>query len=126
MGGDFKIDPVTRDFVADGAGGWETSDDSRGAVLCQLETRYQAWAGDPTAGSRIAEMMESGDPLEERALLDEVRRALQVLVDAGVISELVVNGDRDEAGRLAVLIYYRDSTTGSPVDVAYSPWGGAP
>lgn len=126
MGTDIEIDLATRDYIDDGAGGWLESENSRAAVLCQLECRYGEWPGDPDSGSRIGAMMESGDPVEPEALRDEALRCLQALVDAAIISDLVVELDQDQAGRPTLILNYRDRTTGNPVDVAYSPWGGSP
>lgn len=128
MATDTAIDFATHDYIDDGEGSWLETEDSRATVLYQLECRYGAWFGDPTAGSRLKELLERSDPTSSIELRDEALRALQVLVDSGVISELVVTIDEsgDEAGRAVILLHYRDRTTGDPVDVAYSPWGGSP
>lgn len=126
MGTDLEIDASTRDYVDDGAGGWVMSENSRAAVFCQLECRYGAWPGDPKSGSRIGELLESGEPVTGLQLRDLALEALQALVDAAIIADLVVELDKDEAGRPTLVLNYTDRTTGTPVDVAYSPWGGSP
>lgn len=48
---DQQIDQATRDFIRTAAGEWEESEDSRTAVLFQLEQAYGLWWGDPETGS---------------------------------------------------------------------------
>jgi hypothetical protein len=126
MAHDTALDFRTRDYIDTGTGEWLETEDSRTAVLFQLESRRGAWFGDADAGSRIAELIESGEPVSAAQLRDEALRCLQVLVEDAIISDLVVEEDVDEAGRAAIVLHYRDRTTGSPVDIAYSPWGGSP
>lgn len=120
------IDPLTGDLVDAADGGFLASTDSRTAVLFQLESRFLTWWGDPFAGSRIREMLASGDdvPISGQSLRDETLRALQPLVDDGIISDLKVALDLDENGRKVVLLAYTDRTSGRPVDLAYVPFGG--
>lgn len=123
---DLVIDPLTRDFIDTADGAWLQSADSRTAVLFQLETHYLSWWGDPFAGSRIREILASGDdiPVGANALRDETLRALQPLVDDGLISDLTVELDKDENSRTTVLISYTDRASGRLVDLAYVPFGG--
>lgn len=123
---DTALDFVTRDFVDDGAGGWLETNDSRTAVLFQLESRRGRWPGDPRAGSRIRELLEREEPASAAELRDAALEALQELVDEQVIAALEVALDTDQAGRPVFVLNYFDPLTGSPVDVAYSPWGGSP
>lgn len=118
------IDPITRDLI-DSADGWFVEGtDSRTMVLFQLESTYGAWWGDPTAGSRIRAIISGEDPGGAQELVDETLRALQPLVDDGIISDLFVRSDLDEAKRTVLLLTYRDRTSGRPVDLAYVPFGG--
>lgn len=123
---DLAFDPLTRDLVDAPDGALVETTDSRTAVLFQLEAQLDAWWADPTQGSRIALMLSSAQGEAEAAtitdVVDEVKRCLQPLVDDGILIDLSVALDRDEAGRPAVIINYRDRSTGTPVDIAYVPF----
>lgn len=118
------IDPITRDLIDSDDGWFVESTDSRTAVLFQLECTYGAWWGDPTAGSKARAIIRGEEPANPQDLADETLRALQPLINDGIISELSVRTDTDEAKRAVVLINYRDRTSGRPVDLAYVPFGG--
>jgi len=124
---DIAIDFVTRRFITTSDGAWLETEDSRTAVLLQLEIEEGTSYGDPTSGSKLAALRRRQAPATLQEMSDETRRALQALVDAGIISDLVVvpQGERDETGRGVIIINYRDRTSGHPVDVAYAPWGGS-
>jgi hypothetical protein len=121
---DLVIDPMTRDFVDAPDGGWLEGADSRTQVLFQLESIFLAWWGGPFDGTRIRVILAGDDPATATDLRDEVLRGMQALVDAGVISELAVALDTDEAGRVVIVLNYRDRSSGRLVDLAYVPFGG--
>jgi len=121
---DLAIDPITRDLIDAPDGGFVETADSRSAVIAQLESEYLAWWGSPFDGSRIREILSGDDPADAQMLSDEVLRALQPLVAEGIISEIDVDLDVDEAGRVVVLINYRDQASGGLIDLAYVPFGG--
>jgi hypothetical protein len=117
------FDPLTRDLI-DAPDGWFVeSTDSRSAVLWQLESHYEAWWGSPFDGSRIVAILRGDDPATAQDLRDEVLRAMQALVTDGLISELTVGLDTDEAGHVVVILNYRDQASGRLVDLAYVPFG---
>ncbi len=122
---DQEIDPATLDYIDTDAedGAWAETESSRTAVMMQLEIRYGEWFVDPEAGSRIPAMLETGDPVLPAEIVDEVRRALQLLVDDGIIADLIVLlGDSDDASeRVAVAISYTDRSSGHAVDLVFSP-----
>lgn len=121
---DMTIDPATLDFVDTDDGGWEETDSSTTAVLCQLESDYAKWWGDPRAGSRIRELMQNdeGTPVEAVQLRDEAQRALQVLVNDGVLSELAAEVlENDEGNRATIGLRYTDRASGRSVDQVYTP-----
>lgn len=120
---DQEVDPDSRDYVDTSDGAWAETASSRTAVMMQLEIRYGTWPADPEAGSRIADMLESGDPIEPIQIVDEVRRCLQLVVEDGIIADLSVEaGTFDaEAGRLDVEISYTDTSSGHTVELVYSP-----
>lgn len=120
---DQELDPVTRDYIDVEGDGWAETESSRTAVMLQLEIRYGEWFVDPEAGSRIPEMLESGDPVLPEELVDETRRALQLLVDDGIIADLAVGiGEYDdEQSRIEIAISYTDRSSGHAVDLVFSP-----
>jgi hypothetical protein len=118
------FDPIARDLI-DAPDGWFVEGtDSRSMVLWQLESHYEAWWGSPFDGSRIAAILRGDDPATAQDLRDEVLRAMQALVTDGIISELAVALDTDDAGRIVVILNYRDQASGRLVDLAYVPFGG--
>lgn len=117
---DQAISPDTLDYVdANFDGAWAETESSRTAVMMQLSIRYGEWFVDPDAGSRIPAMLEAGEPVLPAEIVDEARRALQLLVNDGVISDVAVAvGEFDSAeGRLQINISYTDQTSGQPVDL---------
>lgn len=127
MAFDILIDPITRDFVETDEGDWEETDDSRTAVLCELESREDAWWGDPPAGSQNAAIMESDVPTPEK-LLDSNRRSLRKLVAAGLISDahIVIEEHDTAAGAVTFFLQWVDRSSNRPADLSYSPLGGKP
>lgn len=121
---DQEIDQETRDYIDTDDGAWSETEDSRTAVMLQLEIEYGKWWVDPDAGSRIAEMLLSGDPTDAETLAVEVRRALGVLVGEGIIADLVVEVASEEWGFVELHLSYTDRASGSTVDGSYMPFGG--
>lgn len=124
---DIVIDPITKTFVEDGTGGWVESDDSRTAVFCQIESELDAWCGDPSAGSDNAKILRSTDPIEIQDLIDSTRRAMTVMVNAGIVGDLTVSElDTDTApflGIAAMLLQWRDRASDKTVDLIYPSIG---
>jgi hypothetical protein len=120
---DQDIDPSTRDYIDTADGAWSETATSRAAVMMQLEIRYNEWHVDWTAGSRISAMLEGEDPVTPQMVVDEARRALQVLVEDGVIADLSV-GVRsfdEDAGRLELDVAYTDVVSGLAVGLTFIP-----
>ena len=116
MAWDLAFDPVTRDLVDDGAGAFERTVTASTAVYLQLVSQYDAWWGDPDAGSLLHDLQRfATDPAGLTA--DEARRALQLLADRGRISNLEVLGEEPRTGRVGVAIRFRDTSTGQQVDL---------
>lgn len=121
---DLDLDPITRDFIDTADGLWEEASDSRTAVFWQLEERAgESWHGDPT-GSRLAELLEREEPATAEELRDEVLRALQLLVDEAVITDLVVAIGDASVGRAQIDLAYTDVASGRRVDRLLVPFGG--
>jgi hypothetical protein len=120
---DQDLDPVTRDYIDTVDGAWAETASSRAAVMMQLEIRYNEWHVDWTAGSRIPAMLEGEDPVTPDMVVDETRRALQVLVEDGLIADVSVAAGAfdDEAGRLEVEVGYTDVVSGHAVAFTFVP-----
>lgn len=125
---DMLIDPATLDFVRTANGEWAETADSRTKMLLMMELELGASPFTPADGTRIAEFRRLGDPITPEFLQSEARRAGQLLVQAGVVSDLVVavrdqHGEvlRDLAGRAVVFLTYRDLASSSPVELILQP-----
>jgi hypothetical protein len=108
------------DFVDAPDGTWLESDDSRTAVIIQLESFYNKWWGDSSSGSFLREIL-SADIQTVSQVRDECLRALQVMVAEGVISNLSISTEEDDLGRAAFILDYTDRASGRPVDLALVP-----
>lgn len=111
---DYKFDPVTGDLVRDGKGGHVLVSTAETAIQEQVLHHYQAWWGAPTQGSRLHDMRAfTGD--KRKAAEDEARRALNVLVQAGRITNVQVTSEQPKPGRINIATTSRDTSTGQVV-----------
>lgn len=114
---DVRFDPVTGDWIDDGAGAVQMVTTAETSVLLQLVTHHGRWGGDPDAGSRIHDLDQfTTDP--EALIADEARRALDVLVADGEIADIDVTVTETAPGRVEVATSFRDVKTGSTVVLA--------
>lgn len=113
MAWDFAFDPQTGDTILDGKGGIVTTDGAETQVYLQFKTVFAAWWGDPRAGVRSFKQL--GD--SPTAIQAEYLRALDALVDAGVISNPTALAERSSEipGRVKLLTTSRDSRTGRTI-----------
>lgn len=120
------IDPTTLDLIDSDDGWFVEVNDSRTAVMWQLEAAYNGWWGDASSGSRIKALLRGDDPATGQDVRNEVLRALQPLVDEQMITDLDVQLETDElaANRPVIMINYRDQATNGLVGLAASPMGG--
>lgn len=130
---DMFIDPVTLDYVDTADGEWLETSDSRTIVMMMLDNRF---GEDPLAsndGTLIKAELENdeGRPVTPEFVLSETLRALQVLVQEGIIADVdaaVTDSDgkplTTEDGTLLVRLHYVDLASGSPVDIDYAPFSG--
>ncbi len=121
---DQEIDQDTHDYIDTDDGAWSETEDSRTAVMLQLEIEYGRCWWDPDAGSRLNELLTSDVPTDADTLAVEVRRALGVLVGEGIIADLVVEVAGEEVGTVELHLSYTDRASGSTVDGSYNPYGG--
>lgn len=121
---DLYIDPATLDFVDTDDGLWLEAADSRTAVLWQVEQRADAWWANDGTGSRVKALLEREEPCTADELVDEARRALQLLVDESVIADLDVQLAGEELDRASITISYTDIASGRRADVSVVPSTG--
>ena len=111
------LDPISRDYVSDGRGGNEKTRSARTRVFHRLQAQYARWWGDVEHGSRLYEFQRANDSADTvRALKAAVEAALQPLVEAQFIADLVVEIQRDQVGREFVYTTMRDVQTGEEID----------
>ncbi len=123
MAWDLAIDPLTKDFVDDGAGGWVRTETGDTAVLQQLEIRLAQWWGDAGIGSLLydrARFTTSPGPL----VAAEGRRALGLLVAEQFLAEVDVQARETKAGRVDGRTTYRLVETGQLVELGLPRFGG--
>lgn len=125
---DRLIDPVTLDYVRTDNGEWAETADNRTTVLIALSIRLGASPFDPDQGSSIADRIESGFGLDPEFLKAETERVMSQLARAGILGDLQVtvrdaDGDalRDQTGRLAAKVEWRDLSSGSPATTTFTP-----
>lgn len=117
-----KFDPITQDLISDGAGSIKTTTTAETAVLHQLLCHYGEWWGDADAGSRLHDLeLFASNP--EALIADEAKRALRVLEELGLITDVTVKAAETRPGRVEVQTSFRDTKTGSAVEVGL-PVGG--
>lgn len=122
---DLALDTVTGDLMLDGAGALVTTESAATAVRLALASHFDAWWGDPDAGSRLHLLTRSNAVNGlEADVEDEARRALQPLVSRGRIAVMSVSATRTKQGRIDVETRIQDNSSGAPVDVVVTVFGG--
>lgn len=125
---DQYLDPITLDYVDTDDGEWLETADSRTLVMIMIDTRLGKSYSAPTDGTRIAELLERGEPVTPGLVVAELLRVLGILEKAGVVTAVSVEDSEgspprllvDEAGRFSPVLHWIDLATGSPVDVVYT------
>ena len=118
-GRDMTIDPLTRDYVSDGAGGYKRTTGAETSVYRQLMDDLGKWVGHSETGSRLFELARAKS-LEGRAVRDVqniIERALQPLVASGRIGPPEFHGERDVT-RVLTSTTIRDLTLGQSIVLA--------
>ncbi len=121
---DMLLDPVTLDYVDSDDGEWKETADSRTLVMIMIEMRLGGSYSAPEDGTEIKAMIERGDPVTPAIVVAECERAMGVLVRDGLIEDVTLATDTDEAGRFVLVLHWRDLASGSPVDLVYVPFQG--
>lgn len=116
-GYDRVIDPVTKDYVSDGKGGYTKTSTCQTAAYHQVQDHFAEWAGDHTAGCRAHAIKRKANGATMLRLKDAFHDALQVLVDNGRARDLIVKLDVDQYGRRVVSTQLTDAQAG-PLDIS--------
>lgn len=92
---DRVIDPLTKDYVSDGAGGRQKTRDASTAIYHQFLTRLGKWIGDVDAGSRFFTLDRAKNPISSPLTIQDIAtEALTPLVDAERITAPTFRSDR--------------------------------
>lgn len=120
---DRKIDPITKDYVDDGAGSTVWIETSQTAVHHQVLTRFGEWAGDPEAGSRLGALPRKLNEITAHEAKDALEDALRALAEAGFVTDNQVEVTRDQNGKLSLAARSTD-LAGGEIDLTnLLPWG---
>jgi phage gp46-like protein len=112
---DLAMDPVTHDFVPDGAGGWQRTEHADTSVLHQLRCHFDAWWAEPELGSLFHERDRfAAAPADQVAA--EVRRALGWLERQRVIADVQATAAELPGGRVVVAVRYREIAGGQLIE----------
>lgn len=116
---DRKLDPVTGDYVADAAGGWEYVETIESEAMHALKDRRRTWEGAPDDGSELHLLQQANLGERDRLLAKRyAEEALQRLVDAGRASRVRATSTIDTTyDRIELRIEIDDVANGGiPVD----------
>lgn len=119
---DMILDPVSRDFIDTDDGEFMESIDSRTIVMAMIEIRLGEAFDCPGDGTRIKALLEAGDPVTPSVVIAETLRAMQILVNEGIIADVDAAEGPTVDGRFELKLHWRDLASGSPVDFAYEPF----
>lgn len=123
MSWDLAMDPITGDFVSDGAGGWQRTEYGDTSVLHQLACEYDRWWGDWLLGSLFYDrdrFTAAPAPL----IVAETKRALGVLEADRTIADVTAAAVEVGAGRVDVETTYRLVATDQAVVARLPALGG--
>lgn len=118
-GRDRKLDPLTGDYIPDGAGGWEMVDTIESEVMHRLRDRYDSFAGDPSHGSKLHLVTQGNlsnvDRLRAKGYAE---LALQPIVDGGRGANLKVEAKINSADKRIEIETSITDIQSAPVDVS--------
>jgi hypothetical protein len=100
MGLDRKLDPVTKDWIDDGAGEFEQTTSLITAAQHQVLTPKGKWWGDNEAGCDLHGLLPLRDETGLRERREAVRAALSVFEEDGRGRNLMASVTVDYSGRV--------------------------
>jgi len=118
-GYDRTIDPLTKDYVSDGAGGYVKTRGLATACYHQLQTDQDRWVGDPDAGNESWKVPRKRTDANVQRIAEAFRSCLQVFVKDGRGAGLIVQIGEDETGRAVISTRMQDlqAGKGTPLDL---------
>lgn len=99
-GTDLAIDPVTRDFVDDGAGDWLDDATIAPQVRHQVLDKLGLWWADRFAGCAAYAIPAKANRRTFLLYEDAYRDALSVFIESGLAEDLSIEVFEDRPGRL--------------------------
>ncbi|MFH0901901.1 MAG: phage GP46 family protein [Pseudomonadota bacterium] len=114
-----RLDPLTRDYVSDGFGGYEKTRTLEVPCYHQLSTHREKWWGDAEAGCDLWKLQREGNSdVNARRAVEMVKLALKPFVDAGLAADLEVTSEHDQLGRMVVRSSMTDVQSGQTLDLS--------
>lgn len=119
---DFKFDPVTKDFISDGAGSYVTTQNADTMVMHQFLCEYPLCWHDENLGSRLADMQYLQPDPQARAEAD-AKRSLNVLQSRGRVANIEVDVQMESPSRVDIATRFRDTSSGQVVTTSTNTGG---
>lgn len=127
MSDDRKLDPVTEDFIAASAGGFEQCDVIENQIAFSYLIEYGSWEGDPLLGHRFKELARATNTVENRnRLRDLAKQAVQWLIDLGALASVEITDEVIDKDGVAFEVdyYVPNSKTARKAGPFLIPVGG--
>jgi len=121
---DRQMDPVTKDYIDDGAGGLKTTRTAATACHHQILGDLDAWVGDPEAGSAVTRIPRKDTEGNALAMRDAVEGALRPLAAAAIVAGVEVRVERPAIGRRVIVASAQDIQAGELDLSPLVPYGG--
>lgn len=114
-----RIDPVTRDYVADDAGSYETTTTAETALYLQISVHRGKWWGDAEAGSRLHELAQAKlfANSTQQKIRDIVTEAVRPLLELGYVRDLQFRQER-QGTRIVTAATATDAQSGERLTLA--------
>lgn len=114
---DRLLDPVTHDYIDDGAGGTETTTTVATSMMSQFFITLNAWCLRGEAGNDLAKLLAQGDIGEQ--VIQEAREilllAMKPMLDAGQLADPILEIEKDTEGRLVIVNSVLDVQSGTRI-----------
>jgi phage gp46-like protein len=115
---DRKIDPVTKDYIADGFGGFETTTTIAPAAYHQLVGKRGFWWGNPDQGSDLH--LIANENISQKTFIfakNAIATAMQMFIDQRRARDLTIDIDSPRPGYMTIESQITD-TQGGVIDVS--------
>lgn len=121
---DRALDPVTRDYIDDGKGGYVETATAQTKIYHQIYGHLNSFPGAPDRGCRLYLLQrEKDDDITLHRAVDYTNEAYAPLVEAAFVDNVVVDTERNEIGRLVVSTTARDVQNGQLPTMPFTPGG---